>query len=151
MSSYSGPDEAEADWVDVIKSWPQISFTCPPSWSNEPLSTSGICIVSCFAAKAIFNLFGCRSQLFSLQKKPSRCYVKRQWRVCIAFDPKNMQFLLVWEAPVRHCHCIFGRFSCVLIGTQRQDEHTEQGRNDRHLNCDTLSVQQAKKKQKNVE
>lgn len=55
-------------------------------------------------AKAIFNLLlGCGPQLFSFTQKPTRCYVKRQWRVCLVCDPTNMQFFLVQKARVRHC------------------------------------------------
>lgn len=83
---------------------------------------------------------------FPLPKKTSKCYVKRQLRVCVACDPRNMQFLLVWKAPRQ----ALLRRLCVcrdLIRTHRDsmDINTEQGRNDRHLSSDTLSVQWEKK------
>lgn len=93
-------------------------------------------------AKAIFNLLlGCGPQLFSFTKKATRCYVKRQWRVCLVCDPRNMQFFLVQKVRVRHCSYMeFGRF---LIRTHWDDmDTTEHGWNERHLSSDTLCIQQ---------
>lgn len=89
----------------VKKAWPQISFTCLPSRSNEPLPSSGICIVKRLRLLKPYLTYclAAAPSYFPLQKKPTRCYVKRQWRVCLVCDPTNMQFFLVQKARVRHC------------------------------------------------
>ena len=97
----------------VKKAWPQISFTCPPSRSNEPLPSSGICIVKRLRLLKPYLTYclAAAPGYFPLQKKPTRCYVKRQWRVCLACDPMNMQFFSCSESKR---HALFPMQSLVV-------------------------------------
>lgn len=91
VSSYPGPTGAEAECADVRNHKSAWHILRLAALSYFPLLES--VLLSRFDAKAIFNLlFGCRTlAIFPYTRR----YVKRQYRVCVACDLKNMQFLLV--------------------------------------------------------
>lgn len=99
------PQLIHTDWF-VMSSHPgsdglQISFSCLPSWGNKPLSACGICIVKLAHLKPYLTYcLAADPSYLPLQKEATRCYVKRQWRVCgLRVIPGTCNFSLFGKRP----------------------------------------------------